>query len=131
MQTFQVITTVDITNPHVNRDCEDLLLAAQQSNFNALVQAINMRSNITWTGDPKRYSGGMPWPAEGRSVHWVWQFTTERESVFADDSSPVGLLLNDLHGVPIIPDLTNSDIFEFPIFSTKLQAVNTWVTEIA
>lgn len=128
MQTYQVITTVDITNPRVARHCSNRILAGQQSNFNSLIQAINMRSNITWRHDPTKHTGGLPWPADGRATHWLWEFDTERDAVFANETSPVGLLLADLDNVPIIPDLENSVDFFIPVFKPL---ENIWICEIA
>ena len=128
MQTYQVITTVDITNPEVARGCNDRILAGQQSNFNSLVQAINLRSNISWRSNPERNNGGLPWPAEGRATHWIWNFDTERDDVFATPESPVSLLLSDLDNVPIVANLENSTDFSIPVFKPF---DNIWITKIA
>ena len=127
MQTFQVITTVDITNPCVTRSCTDRLLMGQQSNFNTLVQTINLRSNIEWQKNPVKHTGGMPWPAHGRATHWIWEFTTERTDVFATADSPAGLLLKDLNNVPIVDNLENSTFFHIPVFKPF---ENVWITQI-
>lgn len=127
MQTYQVITTVDITNPGIARNCSNRILAGQQSNFNSLIQAINLRSNITWKHNPVKHTGGLPWPADGRATHWTWEFDTERDAVFATDLSPVGLLLADLNNVPIIGDLENSTNFTVPVFKPF---ENIWIAQI-
>jgi len=103
---------------------------SQQSNFNTLVQTINLRSNIEWQKNPVKHTGGMPWPAHGRATHWIWEFTTEQTDVFATADSPAGLLLADLHNVPIISDLTNSVLLIPSIFDSISDNPNIWILEI-
>ena len=129
MARYQIVTLVDITRSNPSRSNADKLKQGQQANFNSLLQAIGMRSNITWDSDPKFKTGTLP-TASGKANHWIWEFTTERDEVFHKDNDPVGLLVDDLHGVPIISDLNNTADLYPAIFQTKGNSINTWLTII-
>ena len=113
MPRYKIITLVDISRSDPNRVEQDELKISQQANFNSLVQAIGLRSNIEWTVDPKKYTGSLPYPLEGKAAHWIWEFEVEREDVFLKDNNPAGLLIDDLHGVPIIDNLENTRMRPF------------------
>ena len=131
MARYEIITLVDITRSNPNRSEINALKQGQQANFNSLVQAIGMRSNIDWTSDPKMHTGTLPDPFEGKANHWIWRFNTERERVFyKDDTDPVGLLLDDLNGVPIIDRLNNSVDINPSIFKTRGDKINTVIVEV-
>lgn len=130
MPRYQIISLVDITRSDPDRKESDKLKIAQQSNFNSLVQAIGLRSNITWAIDPKEYQGSLPHPIKGKANHWIWIFDVEREDIFLKDNDPVGLLLEDLHGVPIIDGLNNTEIIDPAIFQTQGPKTNIWLSEL-
>jgi len=119
MPRYKIKTTVDITRTNPDRDDPDQVRHAQQSNFNTLVQGIGMRSNIDWDNDPIRIKND-------DAVYWEWEFLTERPDVFLHENDPVGLLLNDLHGIPVIRNLTNSDPLDPAIFQTHGDKKNIW-----
>ncbi len=127
MARYTVITFVDITRTNPTRSETDKLKLAQQSNFNSLVQAIGLRSNISWEQDPKMHSGCYHGVFEGKANHWVWTFDTERDDVFLDKGNPVALLIEDLHGVPIIDKLLDTVEIYPCVFKTKDQEINTWI----
>jgi hypothetical protein len=120
MARYKIKTTVDITRSNPDRADPDQVKQAQQSNFNTLLQGIGMRANVEWDKDPIR-------TVENDTVYWMWQFEVEREDVFLVDGDPVGLLKNDLHGVPIIKNLTETEKFDKAVFLTKNGANNIWV----
>lgn len=130
MPRYRIITLVDITRTNAVKTEPDQLKILQQNNFNTLRQSIELRSNVSWIKDPKKQSGRLPNGIDGKSTHWVWEFDVEREDVFMDHDDPVKLLLEDLHGVPIIPDLENSAMLDPPAIQTKGNKVNTWVDVI-
>lgn len=130
MQTYEIITLVDITRSNAERSETDPILRGQQANFNTLIQTIGMRANVEWKIDPKWFDG-IPVEGRGKIKHWVWQFECERDDVFNDGKDPVGLLLDDLNGVPIIELLTEVYDLTPPAFLTKGERPNTWVTLIA
>jgi len=131
MARYEITTLVDITKSNPNRSETNTLKQGQQANFNSLIQAIGLRSNLTWNSDPTMNTGILPEPFDGKAAYWVWSFATERERVFfKDDTDPVGLLLDDLNGVPIIDQLNNTVDLNPAIFKTRGNNINTYVIEI-
>jgi len=127
MARYQIVTLVDITRSQPSRVETSSLKLGQQSNFNSLVQSIGLRSNISWKQDPKKDNGALPNNMEGKATYWIWEFDTERDDVFLKDKDPTGLLLEDLHGVPIISNLTNSVDIDPAVFQTQGKNINTWI----
>ena len=121
MARYTIRTTVDITRSNPDRADPDQVKQAQQSNFNSLLQGIGMRANVEWDKDPIR-------TVENDTVYWMWQFEVEREDVFLEDNDPMGLLRNDLHGVPIIKNLTETVVFSKPVFLTQNGDRNIWIS---
>jgi hypothetical protein len=74
--------------------------------------------------------GRLPEPLKGKANHWVFEFTTERDDIFLKDNNPVGHLIDDLNGVPVIPNLTNSQDIDPPVFITKGKKTNIWINTI-
>ena len=130
MARYQIVTLVDITRSQPDRDDADITLLGQQANFNSLLQAIGLRSNVTWLRDPKKHTGRLPEPASGKATHWIWEFDCERDEVFLHDGDPVYLLMHDLNHVPVIVDLENSEDIDPAAFQTQGDGINTWVTMI-
>jgi hypothetical protein len=127
MERFQIITLVDITRSGASRSETNKLKIGQQANFNSLVQTIGLRANITWSQDPIKHTGRLPDPIDGKAAHWIWEFETERDTIFLKDQDPVGLLLDDLQGVPIVVDLENTADISPAAFQTKGVLTNTWI----
>jgi len=130
MPRYKIITLVDITKSNPTRSETDKIKLGQQANFNSLIQAIGLRSNVTWEIDPKRNSGSLPLPLVGKANHWCWEFDVEREDVFLKDDNSVGLLLDDLHNLPIVDQLNNTVDLTPPAFQTRGKQVNIWITQI-
>jgi hypothetical protein len=116
MPRYRIVTLVDITRTNVSKSDRDQKLISQQANFNSLIQAIGMRSNVEWQIDPIKKDGRLPPPFKGSAAYWTWEFEVERDQIFEKDTDPVGLLKEDLHGVPIIPDLENTTEICPPVF---------------
>ena len=129
MARYQIITLVDITRSNPSRSETDKLKLGQQANFNSLIQAIGMRSNVEWDSDPKMSTGRIP-NQEGKAAHWIWEFETERDQVFEAEGDPVRLLINDLHNVPVVANLLNSKDIHPAAFQTRGNNSNTWITII-
>lgn len=121
MPRYTIKTTVDITRSDPGRDDPDTIKHAQQSNFNTLLQGIGMRSNVEWTTDPIKME-------KDGTIHWLWTFEVERDEVFLEVDDPVGLLKKDLHGIPIIKNLTESVVFSKPVFLTQNGDRNIWIS---
>lgn len=130
MPRYKIITLIDITRTNAGKSDPSDLKIKQQQNFNSLRQAIELRSNVSWATDPKCYSGRLPAPLVGKADHWIWEFDVEREDTFLKDKDPVGLLLDDLHGVPIIDGLNNTAVIDPAAFQTQGSHVNIWVCEL-
>jgi len=129
MPRYKIITLVDITRTSPHRSETDVLKISQQHNFNSLQQTIGLRSNITWDTDPKMKTGALPYPLEGKANYWEWEFEVEREELFLKDSDPVGLLVDDLNGVPVLSGLNNSVDINPCIFCSLGDNINIWILE--
>ncbi len=129
MARYRIITLIDITRADPDKKETDQVKRNQQANFNTLVQAIGIRSNITWPKDPQKKTGALPDSIKGKANHWIWEFDCEREDIFLKDNDPAGLLIDDLHGVPIIDNLENSTDIIPAAFQTKNGNQNTWVSQ--
>ena len=130
MARYQIVTLIDITRSHPAREETDKIKLGQQANFNSLLQAIGLRSNVMWLRDPKQHTGRLPEPAQGKATHWIWEFDCERDEVFSQDNNPVYLLVHDLNHVPVIVDLENSEDITPAAFQTRGDMINTWITMI-
>ncbi len=130
MARYQVITLVDITRTNASRYEVDKIKLGQQANFNALMQAIGLRSNFSFISDPQQHDGVLPRDLDGRATYWIWNFDTERDSVFLKGSDPVGLLIDDINGVPITGQLNNSVDIDPAAFISKGDRANIWIYEI-
>ena len=119
MNRYRVVTYVDITRSNPDRECKDELLLGQQNNFNTLIQAIGLRSNIFWDTDPEFINN-----------KWIWHFEVESDDIFNDGLDPVGLLLQDLNSVPIVSNLTNPVAIYPAVFKTLGESPNTWITVV-
>ena len=119
MPRYRITTLVDITRTNPTRTETDEKKIAQQANFNSLIQAIGMRSNVSWSEDPAKHEGRLPEPFSGRAVYWSWEFETEQAQVFEKDLDPVGLLKDDIDSVPIISRLDNTVEIDPAIFISR------------
>lgn len=130
MKKYKIITLVDITRSGASRSETDRIKIGQQANFNSLIQGIGMRSNVDWTADPKITDGRLPNGIDGKSRSWTWTFYCEREDVFMKDGDPVGLLKDDLNGIPVVDRLNNIADLTPCCFMTKGEKINTWLYEV-
>jgi hypothetical protein len=103
---------------------------AQQANFNSLVQAIGMRSNVTWDRDPIAEMGRVS-DQDFKAMYWRWEFFVEREQVFLKDQDAAGLLKDDLDGVPVIVGLNDSVDINPACFFSQGDKINIWIHEIS
>lgn len=130
MERYRIISLVDITRSMASRSETDKIKIGQQSNFNSLIQAIGIRANIDWDRDPKAHDGRLPDPLEGAAAYWVWEFNTEKDSIFLKNDDPVWLLKEDIHGVPIVSGLNNTVEIIPAVFQTKGDKQNIWIDKI-
>ena len=106
MARYKIKTTVDITRSNPDRGDPDQVRQAQQNNFNTLIQAIGMRANIEWIHNPLRSM----LESQGKIAYWLWEFEVDQADVFLSNGDPVALLKQDLQGVPILKNLTETEI---------------------
>ena len=130
MARYEIITVVDITRTNPAREETDRIKLGQQANFNSLVQAIGMRSNVTWIRDPELHNGRLP-IGPGKATHWIWQFDAEREDVFLNQGNDVALLVNDLDGVPVVDQLHNTVELTPAVFRSQGDNINIWCSKIS
>tara|TARA_E500000178_G_scaffold335972_1_gene373455 strand:- start:1942 stop:2313 length:372 start_codon:yes stop_codon:yes gene_type:complete len=122
MPSYTIKTIIDITRSSPDRADPDQIKQGQQNNFNTLVQGIGMRANTQWPKDPIR-------TVSNNIAYWHWKFEVEREDTFTKGDDPVGLLKQDLHGIPIIKNLTETETLSKACFMTLNGDQNIWIEE--
>lgn len=115
MEIIKIKTLLDITKPKVSRPGEGTLLEQHQyKNWITLQQCIGLRSIIMYDENPvvetiDLKSAGFGSKYKGEHKVWSFTFYTDRSSAYAsDDGNVIGLLLNDIHQVPMIENLTET-----------------------
>jgi hypothetical protein len=124
MARYKLITLIDITKSNASRSETDKIKIGQQANFNSLVQAIGLRSNLEWDFEPAIETGRLPEPITGKANHWVWEFYTERDHLFELAGDPIGQLIKDFDAVPFISGLDESMDQNYAVFVTDGPARN-------
>jgi len=97
---------------------------------------LELRSIITYETSPtvesvdvKNLNFGSAY--KGKQKVWTFRFSTDRSGVYHDGYSEIGCLIDDLHEVPIIQNLTESVNILKPIFDLQnLETKNTLVKAI-
>jgi hypothetical protein len=126
MQRFTLHTLFDITETRQYRkEAGKEFPWQQQQNFVMLLQTIGMRVNPQYNSPPsvsevnlKDYSFGTAY--KGKNRIWTWEFYIEYDGGFTDASGdPLGLLVKDLHFVPMIVDLTETVDFKLAMFDSQ------------
>jgi hypothetical protein len=127
MDIIEVRTLIDITNTKANRPTQGTQLQIdQQRNFITLMQCIEIRSIVSFDQSPvieenqdlKKLEFGSAY--KGKHTVWTFRFATDRDSVYLDDTgNPIGCLLDDIHEVPVIKNLTETINIDKPIFDCK------------
>lgn len=125
MVTFYIQTLVDITRTGAyRRELGTELERAQQQNFDMLLQTIGMRANPSYDYSPTSEIVDLSECKFGYSFtgeHRVWRFTFNVEylDAFLDEfDNECGLLVNDLHHVPIVHNLLETSPI-LPYFDTR------------
>ena len=125
MKRFLVHTLIDITETKIYRHQESIPLAkSQQQNFLTLLQTIGLRVNPSYTRSPQAEESNLKnWTfgSEYKGTHniWTFEFSIEYEGGLTDEQGDeAGLLIRDLHFVPIITGLTETINIRLPVFDT-------------
>ena len=126
MENIEIVSLVDITCTRVIRPNQGSLLELdQQRNFTTLLQCAEIRSVIMYDATPtvqKIDIKNMGFGSEYRGKHHVWtfRFSTDRSGVYYNsDGNPIGILLDDVHGVPIVKKLTETINIDSAIFDCR------------
>jgi len=126
MDIIEIKTLVDITNTRVNRINQGSQLAYDQNrNFITLRQCIELRSIVSYDHPPEKELVDIKEMGFGSQYHgthavWTFRFVPDRTGVYQnEDSDPVGYLLDDITGVPVIVNLTETININRAIFSCK------------
>jgi len=143
MHEYRIHTLVDITDNgnlkqafpfktlsgDVIHDKHSLSIARNQnSNFNTMLQLLQMRGNITWENPPLRMelqtlgNHGFGSFYEGKHTTWHFQFFTEQSGVYGDTIDPTAFLQDDFHQVPILSFCKETVTFPLSTFDTLTPA---------
>lgn len=126
MEIIEVQTLVDITNTKVIRANQGSQLELDQNrNFITLIQCIELRSIIAYDTIPvmqkidiKTLNFGSFY--KGKHAVWTFRFTPDRAGAYqSEDGDDIGCLLNDLHEVPVIKNLTETINIDKAMFDLK------------
>jgi hypothetical protein len=115
---YTIFTQIDITKSNPLRDDPSTLKQGQQANFNSLRQAIELRAIIVDDSNPRVIE-------RDNETWWQYDFTTDRGDEFLVKNNPVGLLVDDIDGIPFISGLNSSVGLEQSVFKTKGKNPNT------
>lgn len=124
METIEIKTLIDITNSGITRPQGDKDFESNQyKNWTTLLQCIGLRCIINYENDPitesvdiKDLKFGSKY--KGKHTVWTFRFNTDRDGVYYDGNNNIGLLLQDLHQVPVIKKL--SETINIPIAAFDL-----------
>ena len=138
MKIFKLLTLIDITETkQYRREPGKEQSRDQEQNFQMLLQTIGLRVNpiytyspaikylkidsnpqLSNTYSPESLSFGSKF--SGLQKVWVFNFSIEYEGGLTDSfGNECGFLIDDLHLVPFIPQLSESVKFHLPVFDTK------------
>ena len=147
MYEYRVHTLVDITDNGILQrqfpfkthsgdlihNKETLQVARQQnSNFNTMIQLLQMRGNITWDYPPMKINttlGNTSFGSayEGKQNCWHFAFHVDQPEVYGDDRNPTSSLVDDFHLVPILNFCKETATFPTSTFITNnTQTINTY-----
>jgi hypothetical protein len=126
MEIIEIQTLVDITNTRVTRLSQGTQQALDQNrNFITLNQCIELRSVVHYENQPtvedmdiKNMGFGTSY--KGKNTVWTFTFSPDRDGVYQDnDGNDLGFLLEDIHEVPVIKNLTETINIGKAIFDLK------------
>ena len=119
---YTLVTLVDITKTDVvhlyspgviESESDYNAMRNQQRNYQTVLQVIGLRCQPMYIGNPVMHSDEDLAAAKLGTNYtkgnvWTFNFGVEQEDVFALPDRPNGLLLDDLHNVPIVLGLTEN-----------------------
>lgn len=123
---IQIKTLVDITRTGITRPSQGTQLEIDQNrNFTTLLQCAELRSIVSFDSVPnvdKVDLKGLGFGSNYRGKHAVWtfNFSPDRQGVYTDSNgNTVAFLINDMHSVPIIKNLTETINIGTAVFELK------------
>jgi len=126
METIQIKTLIDITNPKVYRPGQGSMLEQNQyKNWTTFQQCIGLRSLIEYDSNPTSEIvdlKGLGFGNRYRGEHRVWtfEFRPDRSLAYDNDQGDViGLLKEDINSVPIIEKLTETINIKHAVFDLE------------
>jgi hypothetical protein len=125
MQVIEIQTLVDITDTKVNRLRNGMQKEHDQfRNFTTLRQCAEIRANIFFDSDPSVETKdikdlGFGTSYKGKHKVWTFRFSPERMGSYVDGNQEIGALINDVHEVPIIKNLTETINMDKAVFDVK------------
>ena len=135
METIEIKTLIDITNTKVTRSNQGTQQEHDQfRNFTTLMQTIGLRCIVTYDDNPTVEEvdvKGMGFGTAFKGKHKVWtfKFKPDRLLAFEDNDQPTGLLVHDMHEIPVIQNLTETINIDKAVFFTyESQHKNTIIT---
>jgi hypothetical protein len=126
MSTIEIKTLIDVTRTNVVRANQGSSLELdQQRNFTTLIQCAEMRSIVMFESNPQMEKVdikglGFGSAYKGKQHVWTFKFDPDRQDVYNDGSgNDLAFLINDLHLVPIIKNLTETVNIDKAVFDCK------------
>jgi hypothetical protein len=126
MEEIEIWTLVDVTHTGVNRANKGTHLAHDQHrNFVTLLQCLELRSIISYSSLPQvkfMNLDDLSFGTDYTGTHRVWyfRFLPDRVDVYFDSKhDATGLLNDDMNGVPIIKNLTETINMSKAIFNCR------------
>jgi hypothetical protein len=122
MDFIEIQTLIDITHTRVIRSNQGTQLQIDQHrNFTTLLQCAEIRSIISYETAPTIVetdlkSLGFGSAYKGKHKVWTFRFVPDRQDVYLDTDNPIAFLINDINGVPVIKNLTETINIDKAIF---------------
>jgi hypothetical protein len=138
MQIIEIKTLVDITNTKVNRLNQGTQLELDQCrNFITLLQCVELRSIVNYDSSPQSETvdvKGMGFGSafKGKQTVWTFRFSPDRVGAYVDETgNQAGVLVDDIHEVPVIKNLKETINIDKVIFDSKdSSSKNTIITAL-
>ena len=124
MSTIEIRTLIDITRTNVSRANQGSSLELDQHrNFTTLIQCAEIRSIVMFDFNPtveKVDVKGMGFGSayKGKQNVWTFTFDPDRQDVYGSGND-LAFLIDDLHQVPVIKNLTETVNIDKAVFDCK------------
>lgn len=129
---YTCVTLIDITKTDVARhytkgmpgtEADYNIKRNQHRNYQTMLQVIGLRCQPYHLSDPVKHEdqdlSDLPFgSAFTKETIWTFRFEVEQEDVFHTPNNPFGLLLDDLHNVPVIINLTETATIKTAMLDT-------------